>query len=426
MRLTRPGFSASAMVLVLATSPAVAGDLSLWGDGSGTNNNDLLRAPGDPCEHCVPNIPLEGDDPLVGFDWSLGLRAGMRDAGTGDGPGYVAIALPSITYTRETLRGGYDFGLAGEISHAFDGSDPRIGAISATAGGAYAVDELTVLDGRVNLSVSQDDPGGSDYASNVASAPLEVTGDVLFGASRDFGAFDVSARATAGRSVLGDTEYEDGTSSSNEYQNTTWFGGGARLGYKLTPGITAFFDAETDAEQYDTVSPSLLVDLDNVTYAGRAGLTAKVDEMLELEGSIGLGYRDFEDAGIEDFAATLYDARVTYRPDETLTITGAFTTTVSSPGQTSGAAAKREYAASVDVAYQATPWLRLRADAGWSEAHYQGIDNDKYVWGGGFGADYLLNENTDLTADYSFERSETTPNPATDAHQVTLGVLLHR
>ena len=72
------------------------------------------------------------------------------------------------------------------------------------------------------------------------------------------------------------------------------------------------------------------------------------------------------------------------------------------------------------------PWLKLRADAQWSEAHYQGIDSDEYKWGLGAGADYLLNEHTDLTADYSFLRTEKTPDPATDEHQVTVGVKFHR
>ena len=122
----------------------------------------------------------------------------------------------------------------------------------------------------------------------------------------------------------------------------------------------------------------------------------------------------------------LYDARATFRPDETLSLTGAFTTTVSSPGTTSGATGKIAYKASGEAAYQVNPWLRLRADAEWGEAHYQGIDDDEMTWGFGAGADYLLNENTDITADYSFSRTEKTADPAMDEHQVTVGIKLHR
>ena len=100
--------------------------------------------------------------------------------------------------------------------------------------------------------------------------------------------------------------------------------------------------------------------------------------------------------------------------------------TISSPGTTSGAVAKLEHAATGALSYQLNPWLRLRASAGWSMARYEGIDTRENKWGVGVGADYLLNEHTDLTADYSFERSETTPEPATDEHQVTVGVRFHR
>jgi hypothetical protein len=424
MRTRRTGIAVSAMALTLLSVPAGAGELVPVGDGSATNNVDLLGNPAIDCANCTATPPYETDTPFD-IDWSLGLRGGIRDDGTGNGPTYQLIALPSVTLKQQTIRGGYDVGLSGELTYEVEGS-ARIGSISGTAGGEYKLDALTTLTGRGNFKASQDDPGGPDYASNVAAAPVVLSGDGEIGASRDLGAFNLAVRGSAGREVYGETVYDDNSTSDNTFQNTTAYGVGARLGYELTPGLVAFIDTEADYLAYDVASPSLLVKLDNVTYAGRAGLNARFNETLELEGSLGLGYTDLIDETLGDFSAVLYGARAVFKPDETLTLTGALTTTISQPGTTSGATAKLTYAASGQVEYLVNPWLKLRADAQWSQAHYQGIDSEEQSWGFGAGADYLLNERTDLTADYSFLKTEKTPAPPTDEHQVTLGVKFHR
>lgn len=417
MSSRRAGITAGALALALCGR-------AFAGDGSDFSNDALLGPEGTECSYCVPNPPDEVGPPFQ-FDWSVGLRGGVRDDGSGTGPTYEVVALPEFSLQQETIRGGYNLGVSGEISHELEG-DPRIGSVTATAGGRYDLDELTTLEGNLDLTISQDDPNDSDLPVNVVTAPLEISANVEASASRDLGAFVVELRGSAGRDVFGETLYDDASTTSNEHQNTTTWGAGARLGYKLTPGLMAFIDGEADAEQYDLASPTLLVKLDNVTYATRAGLTFKPSDVLELEGSIGWGYRDFVDDTLDDFSAMLYGAKATFRPNETLTLSGELTTAISSPGTTSGATAKLEYAATGALSYQLNPWLRLRASADWSTAGYEGIDTKESSWGGGVGADYLLNEHTDLTADYSFERSETSPSPATDEHQVTVGVRFHR
>ncbi len=412
----RAGIAAGALALTLC-GPAFAGD------GSDFANN-ALTGPEAECTYCVPNPPDEVGPPFQ-FDWSVGLRGGVRDDGSGEGPIYEVVALPEVSLQQETIRGGYNFGISGEISQKLDG-DPRLGSVTATAGGSYALDEQTTLEGKIDLTLSQDDPEDTDQPVNVATAPLEISGNAEASVRRDFGPVLISLRGSAGRDVVGETTYDDDTASSNDYQNTTTWGAGARLGYRLAPGLMAFIDGEAVAEQYDIASPTLLVKLDNTTYATRTGLTFRPSEVLELEGSVGWGYRDFVDSTLDDFSAMLYGAKAEFSPSETLALTGELTTVISSPGTTSGATAKLTYTAEGTLAYQLNPWLRLRASADWSTASYEDIDTKESKWGVGLGADYLLNEHTDLTADYGFERSETTPEPATDEHQVLVGVRFHR
>jgi len=413
---------AVAAALAAASAPVVGAEFNPLGDGSDYNNGDLLRDDTSDCENCQ-QTPYEWDEPPFELDWQLGLRGSVTQ--DSDGTQVEFLALPEATLTHNTMRGSYSVGASSELSYDLDGN-ARVDTLTLDGDAEYHFDAVTSAGLKGSFTLSQDDPNDPAYAPNVATAPLVLGGQVEATGKRDLGLFEAEVRANAGRTVYGETTYDDASTSSNDFQNTTVAGVGGRFGYKLTPVVTAFVDGKANYEAYDEASPSLLVKLDNVTYEARAGLNARLLTVLELEGSLGLGYRDFGDGSLHDFTAVLYDAKAILRPDETLTLTGNFSTSLASPGTTSGATAKVTYAATGEAAYQVNPWLRLRGSAGWSEAHYQGVATDEYKWNVGVGADYLLNEHMDATADYTFSRSTTTPDPAADEQTLMLGLNIHR
>ena len=419
----RIGYLGAAGLAVALAVPVRAGEFNPLGDGSGASNFDLLRDATTGCENCVPRPPTEwGVSPFV-LDWSLALRGAVIESGSGTR--YEAIALPSVSLVHRHLRGGYSVGADAELAYRVDG-DVRISGLGLEGGADYRIDALTVATLKGTFGLSQDDPDGPGYAPNVKAAPLVASGTGAATLTRDFGPWLVALRGDVARTTHGDTLYDDDSTSSNSFQSLTGAGGGLRLGLRLGPVLTGFLDGEADYELYDEVSPSLLVRLDNLTVAGRSGVTAGFGEVLELEGSLGLGYRDYADAGLTDFAAVLYDAKAVFRPDETVALTGTFSTAISTPGTTSGASAKITYAASGEASYQANSWLKLRGSANWSEAHFWGIAIDEYKWGVGVGADYRLGEHAELTADYDFGRSATTPDPFEDQHRMALGITFRR
>lgn len=413
---------AVAAALAAASAPVVGAEFNPLGDGSDYNNGDLVRDDSSGCENCQ-QLPHEWDAPAFDLDWKLGLRGSVSQSN--DGTKVELLALPEVTLTHNTMRGGYSVGASSELSYDVDGN-ARVDSLTLNGSADYHFDAVTSAGLKGSFSLTQDDASDPGYAANVATAPLVLSGQVDGNVKRDLGAFSAELHANAGRTVYGETTYDDASTSSNDYQNVTVAGTGGRVEYRLVPGLTPFIDGQADYEAYDEASPSLLVKLDNVTYEGRAGLNFKALTVLELEGSLGLGYRDFADGSLNDFTAVLYDGKAIFRPDETLTLTGTFTTSLASPGTTSGATAKVTYAATGEAAYQVNPWLRLRGSAGWSEAHYQGVATDEYKWNVGVGADYLLNEHMDATADYTFSRSTTTPDPAEDEQRVMVGLNVHR
>ena len=129
---------------------------------------------------------------------------------------------------------------------------------------------------------------------------------------------------------------------------------------------------------------------------------------------------------VEDIVSTLYDATITFRPDETLTLRGGLATSIDAPGPNASAAAKVDYAATASAEYQLNTWLRLRASAGASYALYSDSSETETGYDLGAGADYLLNETMSLAGDYAYSLTSPSSGSADEEHRVTLGVTLRR
>jgi hypothetical protein len=418
-------FAAAGLVLVATIQAAVAGDESFnpLGDGSVTTNEDMLRDPTTGCENCIPNPPHEWDDPWYDLDWSLAFRGAYVHTSTGSY--FEAIANPSLSFTHEFLRGSYAFSASAEVSRSSI-EDLRLGAIRGSFAGEYRIDESTTAAGTMNLALTRASSSVPGTMPTIAVQPLVFTGDAGAEIEREFGPLVVSGRAEATRTVYGPTTMIDSSVVDNSHQNTWLLGAGLRLGYRVTPILTAFVDGSIDHQRYDEASPTYLVRLDATDYEGRVGVSANWHEILEAEASVGYGLRRFNDPMFADASSILYDAALIFRPDETLDIRGAFTTTFGAPGANTSGSARLEYAARGDIGYKVNPWLKLRATAGWRYAELIGTADTERGHNAGVGADYLLNEFTTLTADYDYSFGQSTPNPAQDQHKVTLGITFSR
>lgn len=367
--------------------------------------------------------PHEGGDPWFDLDLSLSLRGAYVQSGSGSH--YEAIAVPAIVLQHETLRGGYEFSGSAEISRSTI-EETRLGALRAGFSGDYQLDSDTAVAGTLDLALTRDSAAEPGTSPTVAAEPQVFSGDGEIEVERALGQFVVAGRARASRTIYGPTRLIDMTEVDNTHQSNWIAGGGLRLGYRVTPILTAFIDGSVDHQWYDAVSPVYLLPFDATDYQARAGLAANWNGILEAEASLGYGLRRFVEPSLGEASSLLYDASVTFRPDETVEIGGAFTTTFGAPGPDSGGTARLEYAAAADVAYRVNPWLKLRAYADWFHAQLVGTADTDTGYSAGAGADYLLNEHMVLTADYVFSHGEATPDPPTDEHRVTLGVTFKR
>ena len=404
--------------------PLAAGELAVGGDGAGTDNPQLLTGVPPDCDCVLDEAPHEWDAAFFDLDWSLALRgAYVRDEA---GERFEALVIPSVTLTRESMRGGFQLEASAEIAkRSLDAY--RLAALGASISGGYQLDALTAFTGRLDLALTQDAPGNPAVPSDAAAAAVIGSADAEAAVTREMGLLDVTLRGTAGRIVYGSTTRNDGTVTDNSAQDNWRAGAGLRLGYAVTPVFTAFVDGSVGYQYYDRVSPVYLAKLDGADYALRAGLSGTWTSVLEAEASVGLGLRRFADPGFAEVVSTLYDASLTFRPDETVTLGANFSTSIGAPGPDSGGTARVEYAAAADARYQVNTWLALRASAGWSHATLAGTTDSETTFDAGAGLDYLLKEFTTLTADYAYDWTGNNVDaiPETE-HRVTLGVTFAR
>lgn len=404
------------VLCVLATAPSISGEYLAGGDGSGTDNPDLLNGTAN-CSNCnVGPAPREYDAPLFDIDWALALRGGYVLSST-TGGSFAGTAVPTVVLTQEGLRSSFALTATATLEqsqlYGF-----RVPSAQLSAAGEYELDAATRLTGAANLSLSQDSPN----PPTTLSQPQILHGDAEVGVAHKVGDFEVGARVNAGRTMYGESTLAGGVVVDNSWENNTSVGGGLRVAYPITPTLTAFADGSAKYQYFDGPSPVVLAKLDGPTYIGRVGVAYDPSSILSAEASVGYGLRRF-DAGFADVGAVLYDASVIFRPDETLTLNGGFSTEITPPSSSDIGLARVTYTATAAAAYAVNPWLGLRASADWYWADVAGTADYETGYHLKAGADYLVNDNTRLTADYTYTRVDAPPPAVSrDSHKFEVGV----
>ena len=414
--------SAALLALALVPTAAFAGEVA--GNGAPPTDPLLLQPSFSGTLAPLAPAPSEPELPFYDLDWSLGLR-GSYINDSSSGVRYQGLVLPSATLTHTGKYLSFHGGADAQFSKT-DGDAVNVQEARLAGGSALQFGPDSSLTSNASLTLSQEDPNSPTVPTDVATPPTEISGAADSTFTRKFGSLNLSASANAGRDVYGPTTLGDGTTVDNASLNNTSAGGGLRLGYQLTPVLELFTSGNATRTMFDAASPTLSTKLDGNLYTVKAGVSAKWDSRLAASASVGTALEHFDDPGLADVRATLYDASLTFKPTDTLTLDGAFTTTVGAPGPDGSGTASIEYAATAAATYQVNDWLDWRASAGWSETRYVDSSQSSRGYDLGVGADYALSRHAKLSADYNFGHSEVSPNPPDDTHTVTLGLTLQK
>lgn len=405
----------AALSLWLVPVLALADPAVTAGEGIKTDHSRL--SPG-----LYPAVPTD-DAPFFDVDWSSSLRGSYAKSGERDS--FEVLLVPGFALTHEGRRANMAISGEAEVTRPVDGEIDVTG-LRLGLGGSYALDSVTVFDADANLALSQDLPGAPGLDADVAMGAREISGDVNLGLTRQFGLFNIGVTGAVGREVYGETLRVDGTSTDNSARDLWTLEGGLRVGFQATPIFEVFGEAGLGRDIFDEVSPDLAVKPDATNRSIKAGVVGRWSEVLQAEASVGVGLRDFDAGGLGDVTARLYDARVIYRPDPTWRFQAALSTDFGSPDPDEAGTTRVQYRAVGEAAYTVNSWLDLRALAEWRLSQIDDGREDERGVGYGLGADYRLGPHTDLSADYSFERTEDATDGREDSHRVTLGITVAR
>lgn len=358
-----------------------------------------------------------------GVDWSIGLRGAYDSSSLTGGKG-TAIVAPSLSFTRSGERDQTTLSSSGQFSVDTSGAT-RIDELRLGGSSAYDLDQWSKLHGSIDLSLTQLKADDSSLPSGTAVGPTEFTGTAQGDASRNLGRFDVTGRLQGTRFIEGPTELKDHTSVDNTDQSY-WLGlAGLRVGYEMSPLLSVFVDGSESYQKFDAASPGLGKFLDGRTTELRGGLSYKLPGTLTAESSVGRAWLDYSDASITDQPGWVYDASLTFTPDETLSLGGAFNTSIGPSTNTIGDT-DVAYSLTGNASYKVNPWLTLRGTASWDRTQTVGTGAVGSGYSAGTGLDLQTSKHVVWTADYLFSHDAPATTPVEDTHTVTVGVTLKR
>ena len=475
--MSRIASKLTALALAGAGTLGVASWAMAQGDGSGTDNPDLLRgslgvgcpagtlcdfpptnlmaapalqlagsiSPGPAPAPIVPNAQIASEvvaaEPQPrpvptssGFDvspvnvtsWDFGYGIGVRGVYVrrdGD-EDYELVVTPQVSASRQGASTLVDLGASADLVAPRDG-EARVGGANVEGTVAYRLSPSAGLAFDGTLSVSQDDPDGiATEQANVAEAPRSVTGSVGGAYSQRLGKLDTTVSAGLSRSWTDVTRLEDGSEISNAEEAYWGYEGGLRLGYAISPIVTVFADGDVGRTDYNARDPDAGARRSSWDYALRAGVTANWSDVVTAEASVGSGWRDFDSSAFDDARTWLYGVALGYGPNPTTQLRLALDTTLDAGSGAEGA--DTVYALSAQGSYRVNSWVALRADASaqWDVPVDGGATTRRY--GAGVGADWTVGPHATASLDYDYGWRED-PDAAEstrDEHRVSGGVTL--
>ncbi len=468
----------------LATLVAVGWGPVLAGDGSGTNNPDLLRgtysivctgpapcpaqdhpwsqneaepvsldqhaksatplAPKTVSQQQVVSAPLPppatqptaidpiptsaifspetpGDDAVLG-DWQIALRGSSTWDGRGQRSAIVLSPEGSLAFLRQ--RG--ELRLAAGLDLAYEPG----GALTLDGGnGTISFDNALQRDLSLRASVSLD---GAREQINAVTSPageqtgaLSVLGNADLEIEKQFGRAAVALGGSVSRRYVGDTTLVGGALSSNADRNWVGYGLSARASYKLTPILSPYMQFTADRAYYDAVSGGTGVRSDNWTYQATAGLSGAWSNGMTAELYGGYGLVQYDSAALSSGGFYVVGGSLSAPFARGGTLTASASTSVTPTDSVAGASTEVAYGASLDGRYLINDWLTVRAALGGTWTVYPGADRNQYGMSANAGVDWLLGPHTSLTADYTFG-ADWTPAANGTSHEVSVGMVVHR
>jgi hypothetical protein len=168
------------------------------------------------------------------------------------------------------------------------------------------------LTGQARLRVATDNPGSPNIQAGLARYPVFATFGSTVGFDQRLNRLQVSAGATADRTVYQNSTLTDGETASNDDRNFNQYGGVGRVSYELKPGLKPFIEVEGNTRVHDLpIDRSGFARDSNGGYA-KGGTSFEFTRLLTGEFAVGWSERSYADPRLNRLQGLLTTASLVW------------------------------------------------------------------------------------------------------------------
>ncbi|MGH6726159.1 MAG: outer membrane beta-barrel protein [Pseudolabrys sp.] len=265
--------------------------------------------------------------------------------------------------------------------------------------GRIDVTHDTRIDLNGRLLVATDNPGSPNLQAGIAKLPVYTTFGGSAGLGQQFNRLDLSVKGDVERTVYQNSQLTDGTTASNEDRDYNQYGGTLRAAYELSPGVKPYVEIEEDNRVHDLATDFFGYQRDSKGFAGLAGSTFKLTNLLTGDFGIGYGSRSYQDPRLQRISGLIGNASLIWTASAltTVKLTGASQIAETVVPGVSGELS-RDVGLQIDHSFRR--WLIGTVKVGFGVDDYVGMDREDKRYSAGLGLTYKLSRSFQIKGEF--------------------------
>jgi hypothetical protein len=307
---------------------------------------------------------------------------------------FITRIMPSLNINSDWNNHSLGFQSGARIGRYWDNTDEDYEDYFVGATGRVDIKRSTAFRVRAKYQRQHEDRSSPDDVA--ASKPTEFD-DYTAGAglSHDFGRFNAAVNGSYQRLSFINNNESDRDRDIME--------AALRLGYRISPQYQAFVSGSYNVREYDTLEGGL--DRDSDGYGLVAGLDLDLGGLVFGDFFVGYRSQEYDDPTLSSLDGVGGGADITWNVTPLTTIVFSVLSDLRETTST-GASGRLVSTGGLTVDHELLRNLLLAGNLSLTRDDYEGINRTDWVYRAGFGANYMLNRNLYLGADYDFRKRD--------------------
>lgn len=262
------------------------------------------------------------------------------------------------------------------------------------ADGRYDLSARSHALGGLRFSQDHEDRSSPESATGATDPTTYRTSRGHLGFAHQLAPFTIRLGA-----VVEKLDFRDGSTPTFDVdqRDRTQYSLGTRFSYLLNPNREVFFQAATDAREYDDNT----VGRDSDGYRLGLGMRIKQGADFEAEGFLGHLTQNYDSVVLKDVSGAYYGANLKWKPTAQTRVNATVDRSVSETTYT-GASSYLSASVGGRIEHDLTPRLTLNASLSYANSDYQGVSLELDEWVAGAGARYYFDRRFFLSGGYRY------------------------